>query len=52
MKIIQLDPFIWSSFLFVFPSIQAFASVDAEPTFVDHFARFITNPIVVTIYFQ
>ncbi len=35
--------------LFVFPSIHAFASVDSEPTFVDHVANFITNPVVVTI---
>ncbi len=37
------------SFLFIFPSVQAFANVNSEPTFVNHVASFITNPIVVTV---
>ncbi|WP_036186287.1 NfeD family protein [Ureibacillus manganicus] len=37
------------AFLFVIPSIHAFANVDSDSTFIDHFASFLTNPIVVTI---
>lgn len=49
MRSINRVGLLMVAFLLALPSIHAFANAEAETTFVDSVANFLTNPIVVTI---